>query len=122
MFGGHVARDAASVCEFPNRIAALEEHLNDPKAVRVGQRLEAFRRLLQCAEVGEGRQLLGFRLGGHRVPPSTQIYRNITTCQSIFSPFLRNCRSEAVYNANLDVPAPGEWRLGIRSLMVLVGS
>jgi hypothetical protein len=48
MLRGHVARNAASLCQFPDRVSALEEHLHHPKPMGMSQGLEAFRGLRQC--------------------------------------------------------------------------
>src|SRR6516225_11465887 len=57
VFGGHVAGDAARLGKLPDRVAAPQEQLDHAQPVRVGQRLEAFRRLLQSVQGRELRQL-----------------------------------------------------------------
>ena len=47
MFRRHVAGNPARLGQLADRIAALEEHLDHPQPMGMGQRLEAFRRLLQ---------------------------------------------------------------------------
>jgi hypothetical protein len=46
VFGGHVTGDATRLGQFPDRVAASQEHLDDSQPMRVGQGLEAFCRLL----------------------------------------------------------------------------
>ena len=50
---GHVARDLAGLGELAHRVAAAEQQLHDPQAVRMGQRLEALRRLRERIEAQE---------------------------------------------------------------------
>src|SRR5262245_45605059 len=83
VFGGHVAGDAARLGKLPDRVAAPQEHLDHAQPVRVGQRLEAFRRLLQSVQGRELRQLRGLGRGSHSWPSYTPIYRKVTTCQAV---------------------------------------
>src|ERR1022692_1383787 len=80
VFGGHVAGDFARLGQFPDRVAALEEHLHHPKAMWMSQRLEAFRRLRQGIQGRELGQFRGFRLGGHSC---TSLYSNISECSDL---------------------------------------
>src|SRR5215469_1777995 len=64
VFGGHVAGDAARLGQFADHVAAPQEHLDHAQPVRVGQRLEAFRRLLQRLQGRKLGQLRGLGCGG----------------------------------------------------------
>src|SRR5262249_22146644 len=92
VFGGHVAGDAARLGKLPDRVAAPQEHLDHPQPVRVGQRLEAFRRLLQRLQGGERGQLRGLGRGGHRGPPILQYIGRFRFVKLFLRFFRRACR------------------------------
>ena len=58
-----MAGNAARLGQFADRVAAPQEHLDHPQPMRMGQRLEAFRRLRQSIQRRELGPTDRFRLG-----------------------------------------------------------
>ena len=70
VFGRHVGSYFASFRQFSDGVLVLEQHLNDPQPVGMGQRLETLGRLLQRRERS---QFLISRFGRHIESPMTNI-------------------------------------------------
>ena len=68
VFGGHVARDAARLGQFADRVSALEKQLHHPKPMGMGQSFEAFRRSRQSVQGRQPGPTDGFRLCSHPRP------------------------------------------------------
>ncbi len=61
VFRRHVRLDVARLGEFPNGEVLLEQHLDDPQAMFMGQQLQAIGGILKSVEICQFQCL--FRLG-----------------------------------------------------------
>jgi hypothetical protein len=53
VLGSHGARNLTGIGQLADGVLALQQHLNHPQSVRVSQRAQAFRRVVQRIQPGQ---------------------------------------------------------------------
>jgi hypothetical protein len=53
MFGSHRARNLAGFGQFADGVLVLQQHLHYPQAMRVRQRAQTLRRIVQSIQIGQ---------------------------------------------------------------------